>query len=262
MAYRASIRRGTDDMEQAGAKHIIRAAIVGLALIGASACSEKTPSGKADTAPPTAAGAPATAAAFAPNPNRQYPPSTAFDQFLRIVAGRFHSTEQFTVFDAANSGGAVDHIQYNYVYTDDRFAAIHNYNTDVSLSISKFPTAEMARASVDRYLAGAIPIARADSVRLPACRGEKSGSDDFVGPEKIVRTVPNPRGGVITILHSGDFNMYDCTRGSNRTETAVWTDGEYVFTASALPMVRPADDTGYGRAEELAIDYTTALGPR
>lgn len=247
-------------MERAGAKQIFRAAVIGLALIAVSACGQNRPPAKADTAP--AAGAAAPAAGHAPNPSRQYPPSAAFAQFERIDAGRFYSTEQFTVFNPATSDGAVDSIQYNYVYTDDRFASVHSYNTDVSLTILKFPSAERAKALVDSIISRAVPIARADSVRLPACRGEKSGSDDFVGPEKIVRTLPNPRGGEITILQSGDFNMYDCTRGSNRTETAVWSEGEFVFTAAALPMTSPRDDTGYGRAEDLATDYTRALGPR
>lgn len=249
-------------MGQAAAKQIFRAAIIGLALLGASACGDNNRTAKADNAPPVAAGASAPAAGHAPNPSRQYPPSPAFAQFERIDAGRFYSTEQFTVFNPATADGAVDSIQYQYVYADDRFARVRAYNFDVTLTILKFPTAERTKAMLDSITSRAIPIARADSVRLPACRGEKRGSDDFVGPDKIVRTLPNPRGGEITILQSGDFNMYDCTRGSNRTETAVWTDGEFLFTANAMPMPSPPGDTGYGRAEELATDYTRALGPR
>jgi len=249
-------------MERAGAKRIFLAATAGLALIGASACGENHHSGRAANATPVATVESAPAATHAPNPSRQYPPSTAFTQFQRIDAGRFYSTEQFTVFNSATSDGAVDGIQYQYVYTDDRFARVRSYNFDVTLAIAKFPSAERAKAKLDSVVTRAIPIAQADSVRLPPCRGQKSDSDDFVGPDKIVRTLPNPRGGEITILHSGDFNMYDCARGSNATETAVWTEGEFMFTATAMPMANKPGDTGYGRAEELATDYTRALGPR
>jgi hypothetical protein len=235
-----------------------------LALIGASACSDNSRSGNAGNPgnAATAAGPAAAAAGHAPNPSRQFPPSPAFAQFERIEAGRFHSTEQFTVFSPANAGGAVDRVQYQYVYSDDRFASVRLYNFDVTLQITRYPSAERARAVLDGIVSRAIPIARAASVRLPACRGQKSDSDDFVGPDKLVRTLPNPRGGEITILHSGDFNMHDCTRGSNRTETAVWSDGEFLFAATASPMSARPDDTAYGRAEELATDYTRALGPR
>jgi hypothetical protein len=246
-------------MERAGAKQIFRTAIAGLALIGASACSEQDRSGKADNATAAGAGESAPAAKHAPNPSRAYPPSTAFAQFERIDAGKFHSTEQFTVFNPGTSG-AVDSIQYQYIYTDDRLAGVRSHNFDVVLQITKFPSAEGPRALLDNAIARAIPIAEADRVRLPPCRGQKRGGDDFVGPSKIVRTLPNPRGGEITILHSGDFNMNDCTRGSNQTETAIWTEGEFFFMVDALPM-RPGD-TGYGRAQDLAIDYTRALGQR
>jgi hypothetical protein len=208
------------------------------------------------------AGGTPSAAGHAPNPSRTAPPSTAFAQFERLDAGRFHSTQQFTVFNAAAYPGAVDSIQYNYIYTDDRFAGARSYNTDVILQIVKFSSAEGARAFHDNVIARAIPIAEADRVRLPSCRGEKSGNDDFLGPSKIVRTLSNPRGGEITILHSGDFNMYDCTRGSNREETAIWTESEFLFLVSALPIAGRQGDTGYGRAQDLAVDYTNALGPR
>lgn len=249
-------------MERAGARQVFRTGIAGLALIGASACGETDGSGNAGNASAAGANAAAPAARTAPNPSREAPPSTAFARFERLDAGKFHSTQQFTVFNAAGMPGAVDSIQYNYIYSDDRFAGSRSYDTDVTLQIIKFDSAERASAFLSNAIAQSIPIAQADSVQLPACQGQKSDGDDFVGPSKIVRTIPNPRGGEITILHSGDFNMYDCTRGSNRTETAIWTEGEYYFAASALPMSARPDDTGYGRAQDLAIDYTTALGPR
>lgn len=250
-------------MERAGNRQVLRAAIAGLALIGASACGDTNGSGKAENL--LAAGASEAAPAapqHAPNPSTTAPPSPAFAQFQRIDAGRFHSTQQFTVFNAAAFPGSVDSVQYNYIYTDDRFAGVRSYDTDVNLQIVKFPSAEGARAFLDNVVARAIPIAEAGSVRLPACNGEKRANDDFVGPSKIVRTLPNPRGGEITILHSGDFNMYDCTRGSNRTEMAIWAEGEYYFLASALPMPSRREDSGEGRAQDLATDYTRALGSR
>jgi hypothetical protein len=239
------------------------------ALLAITACSEKESSGKADRSgnadnvTATGASEPAPAPKHAPNPSKTSPPSPAFAQFERIEAGKFHSTEQFS---SRNPGvffpGAIDNVQYQYVYTDDRFAKYRSFGFDLTLQIVKFPSADQAKAFLDRALAKAIPIAEADRVQLPRCSGEKRAGDDFVGPDKIVRTLPNPRGGQITILHSGDFNMYDCTRGSNRSESAVWTEGEYYFLVNAGPMSGKPDDTGYGRAEELAVDYTNALGPR
>lgn len=245
----------------------IRVVLTGLALVAVAACNQTGGSGNmgnmGNSGNGTAsAGEPAPAAKHAPNPSRSSPPSAAFAQFERIDAGRFHSTQQFTVFNAAAFPGSVDSIQYNYIYTDDRFAGQRSYDTDVNLQIIKFESPERAQAYLANAIRQSIPLAQAGSVRLPSCRGEKSASDDFVGPSKLVRTLPNPRGGEITILHSGDFNMFDCTRGSNRTETAIWVEGEYYFLASAGPMPSRPNDNGEGRAQDLAVDYTRALGPR
>jgi hypothetical protein len=58
--------------------------------------------------------------------------------------------------------------------------------------------------------------------------------------------------------------MWDCKRGRNRTETVVRADGVYVFVAEASPLVGIKDgepgSTGYGIAEEFALDYLAALG--
>jgi hypothetical protein len=249
-------------MKRAGANHIFRTAVAGLALIAASACGEKDRSEKAEAGAEAGASGSAPPAKIAPNPSKSAPPSPAFAQFERLETGKFHSNQQFTVFNAAAFPGSVDSIQYNYVYSDGRFADIRSYDTHVTLQIVKFSSAERAKAFFDNAIAKSVPIAQAGSVRLPACSGQKRGSDDFVGPSKLVRTLPNPRGGEIAILQSGDFNMNDCRRSSNRSESAIWTEGEFYFLVVALPTPGNMENTGYGRAEEFAVDYTQALGTR
>lgn len=242
--------------------HICRLAVLGLALGGASACSENAGSnGQATVAPAATAATPGAAgrAPHAPNPSKAYPPSQAFAQFERIDAGKFHSTEQFTVFDSAAFPGSVDSIQYSYIYTNGRFDTVRKYNADVSLQVVKFPSAEQAKVFLDQAIAKSIPIADAATVKLPKCVGQKKGNDDFVGPSKLVKTLPHPRGGEIKVLTGGDFNMYDCTRGSNEDESAIWTDGEFYFLVDARKL-KPSDVVK-GRAEELALDYLAALGP-
>ncbi|MCP3730200.1 hypothetical protein M9978_07130 [Sphingomonas sp. MG17] len=247
-------------MKRARPLHISRIALIGIAMVGASACSEKGDApGQGDNATAAASGA-VPAAKHTPNPSMQAPPSKAFGQFERIDAGKFHSTEQFTVFNPAAFPGTVDSIQYQYVYTDDRLASARPYNFDVTLKIFKFASAAQAKASLDRGIAGAIPIAEAGKVQLPPCSGQKRDADQFVGPDKIVKTIPNPRGGEVTIRQPGDFNMYDCTRGHNPEESAVWVEGEYYFVASALAL--KVGDKPEGRVEDLAKDYLAALGPR
>lgn len=236
-----------------------RAASISAALIAISGCNDK-PAGGAKDGNETAASAPAPSGKHTPNPSSAYPPSKGFDQFLKVDAGRFHSTEQFTVFNPAQMPGSTDSITYQYIYTDDRTAKIRAYNFDVSLKIIKLPSAEQAKAALDRSLAAAIPIANATSVKLPACNGSKRDSDQFIGPSKILETLPNPRGGEVTIFQPGDFNNYDCTRKHNPEESAAWVVDEYYF--SAIASAHNMTDAPEGRVKEFVTDYLAALGPR
>jgi hypothetical protein len=109
----------------------------------------------------------------------------------------------------------------------------------------------------------AVPAAQGDKIKLPRCVGEKSDNDNFVGPEKIMKRLRHPNGSEVTVVHSGDFNNWDCKRSSNRTETIIWADGVYVFLIEALPQSEVQEgapgSTGYGIAEEFALDYLAAL---
>jgi len=193
-----------------------------------------------------------------PNPSRKYPPTPGFEKFAILDTNKFYQTQSFS---QSLSAGSVKNVQYNYAYQDGRFAKLPNrYDTDVNLEIFEFASPEKARAYLKKKTAGAIPEAKASSVKLPPCKGEKRDNDTFVGPAKIAKTLRHPNGSEIVVMHSGDFNMWDCKRGNSRDETVLWTDGVYYFEADALPMSKIKDDNASGRAEEFAIDYLGALG--
>jgi hypothetical protein len=188
-----------------------------------------------------------------------YPPTPGFEKFSLVDTSKFHQTNAFSVFD--KSVGYLKTIHLNYVYRDGRYDKMHSYNTDVGMDISEFATAEQAQAYLKKRMGKTIPEEKANTVKLPPCKGEKSGKDEFLGPEKIQKKFRHQNGSEIIVTHGGDFNMYDCKRGSNRDEQVRWTDGAYFFEISALPMSKGGlDDAGYGRAEEFALDYLTALG--
>ena len=193
-----------------------------------------------------------------PNPSSQSPPTPGFEKFAILDTNKFYQTQSFSVFNS--SAGSVKNVQYNYVYRDGRFEKVNSYDTDVNLEIFEFASPEKARTYLKKKTTGAIPEAKASSVKLPPCKGEKRDNDNFVGPAKIAKTLRHPNGSEIVVMHSGDFNMWDCKRGNNRDETVLWTDGVYYFKAEALPMSKLKDDTAHGRAEEFAIDYLAALG--
>ena len=81
-----------------------------------------------------------------------------------------------------------------------------------------------------------------------------------MGPAKIIKTFRHSNGSEIVVTHSGDFNMYDCKRGSNNNEDVRWTDGVYCFAVNSSGFLRGDVKTGFGMAEEFALDYLTALG--
>jgi hypothetical protein len=199
-----------------------------------------------------------------PNPAPGSTPSRAFEKFERIDTDKFYSTQQFTVLNTYSHPGIVDAIHYNYVYADGRYSAFHSYNTDVSLEIFKFPSADKAQQYLKELVAKSIPIADAAKVKLSKCVGEKRDNDEFIGPDKLVKKMIHPNGGEIIVYQGGDYNMVDCTRGNGNQEYVVWTDGEFYFEVVALPEANAPNNSparkGEGRAEELAIDYLAALG--
>ncbi len=232
-----------------------RVALLILALAAANACTDKNADDNGGNLVATALPG---ADQGTPNPSRAYPPSKAFAQWDRLKLGDFHSTEQSTVFNRAAFPGSVDSIQYAYVFSDGRFDKVRSGNADANLSITKFTSAAQAKAAVDAAARDSVPFAEAARVKLPKCVGSKSDGDDFVGPSKLVKRIPNPRGSDVVVLRGGDFNTNDCKRGSNRDEQAMWSEGEYLFIVSASPMPSPADDVAYGRAEGLALAYLAA----
>ncbi|MEY2564547.1 MAG: hypothetical protein QOH88_2740 [Verrucomicrobiota bacterium] len=188
-----------------------------------------------------------------------YPPSPGFEKLSPVNTSKFHQTNAFSVFDA--SVGYLKTIHLNYAYSDGRYEKIHSYNCDVGMDISEFATAEQAQTYLKKRIGKTIPEEKASTVKLPPCKGEKRNNDEFTGPQKLQKKFRHPNGSEIFVTHGGDFNMYDCKRGSNRDEQVRWTDGVYFFEISALPMSKGGlEDTGYGRAEEFALDYLTALG--
>jgi predicted heme/steroid binding protein len=186
------------------------------------------------------------------------PPSPGFEKFSLKDTSKFHLTTSFSVFDERK--GYVRNISLRYVYQDGRYAKMHSYDTDIVVEIEEFATAEQAQAALKKRTAKTIPEEKANTVKLPPCKGEKSGKDDFTGPEKLQKKFRHPNGSEIIVTHGGDFNMYDCQRGSNRSEYVRWTDGVYYFSIYTAPVGKGGPDTGYGRAEEFALDYLTALG--
>jgi hypothetical protein len=194
-----------------------------------------------------------------PNPSSKYPPAPGFEKFSIIDTKKFYQTQSFSVFDS--SEGYVKNVDYKFAYQDGRYDKFHSYNTDVGLEIFEFASPEKAQAFFKKKLARAIPEAQAAKVKLPPCKGKKSDNDDFGGPEKIVKKWRHQNGGEIVVTHSGDFNNFDCTRGSNDYEEVRWTDGIYYFEAEALHnSSKGLPKTGFGIAEEFAIDYLAALG--
>jgi hypothetical protein len=197
-----------------------------------------------------------------PNPSTSSPPTPGFEKFALLETGKFHQTQAFSVFD--KRVGYIKNIDFNYAYSDGRFDQVQSYKTDVHLTIYEFASAQTARAFHQKSIEATIPATEADKVKLPRCAGEKSDSDGFVGPDKLVKRLSHPNGSEIAVIHSGDFNMWDCKRGSNRTEYVSWTDGPYYFSASALPYSKVKDgepgSTGFGRAEEFVVDYLKTLG--
>jgi len=197
----------------------------------------------------------------APSISAKAPVPPGFEKFAVLDTEKFYQTAAFSVFDKRI--GYLKNVSYNYAYSDGRFDKMQSYKTDVQLNVYEFASAEKAQAYFKNGLARAIPAAQADTVKLPRCVGEKSGGDEFVGPDKIIKRLRHPNGGEIVVTHSGDFNMYDCKRGSNRSENVAWTDGVYYFGVSASPYVGRKDgepgSIGYGRAEEFALDYLAAL---
>lgn len=191
------------------------------------------------------------------NPSSKYPPAAGFEKFAIIDTPKFYQTQSFTVSDT--SKGYVKNVQFNYVYQDGRFAKVHSYDTDVILEVYEFASADKAQAYLKKKLVGAIPEAKASSVKLPPCKGQKRANDNFTGPNTIATTFHHPNGSEVVVMHSGDYNMWDCQRGNNRDEYVRWTDGVYYFEVHAQPN-RAKDDKAYGRAEEFALDYLAALG--
>lgn len=234
---------------------LARVGLLAVTLAAATGCTDRSSGNDVGN---TAGTALPVAEQGAPNPSRAYPPSKAFAQWDRLKLGDFHSTEQSTVFNPAVFPGSVDSIQYAYVFSDGRFDKVRSGNADASLNITKFASAAQAKAAVDAAVRDTIPIAAAAGVKLPQCAGSKSDRDDFVGPSKLVKWIPNPRGSDVVVLRGGDFNTQDCKRGSNRDEQAMWSEGEYLFVVSAGPMPSPADDAADGRAEGLALAYLAA----
>jgi hypothetical protein len=187
-----------------------------------------------------------------------YPPSPGFEKLSLKDTSKFHLTNSFSVFD--KSAGYLKNISLRYVYRDGRYDKMHSYDTDIVVEIGEFATAEQAQAYLRKRMGKTIPEEKANTVKLPPCKGEKSGKDEFLGPEKIQKKFRHPNGSEIIVTHSGDFNMYDCKRGSNREENVRWTDGVYCFEIETSSVGKGGPDTGYGRAEEFALDYLTALG--
>jgi hypothetical protein len=186
-----------------------------------------------------------------------YPPTPGFEKLSLTDTSKFHLTKAFSVFD--KSAGYDKNVSLRYVYRDGRYDKVHSYNTDIVVEIYEFATPEKAQAYLKKRIGKTIPEAQANTVKLPPCRNKhKSDSDNFSGPNKLVKKFKHPSGSEVVVLHSGDFNNYDCTRESNRDESVWWTDGVYCFEIEALPY--NIHETSYGRAEEFALDYLTALG--
>jgi hypothetical protein len=201
------------------------------------------------------------------------PPPPGFEKFEVLDAGNFslYSASSDTPFTAdtkipnRKGQGYKKAVAYSYHFTDERFTKLHGqYGTDARIRIAEYESPEKVQELFKKVVGEAIPVEQAKTIKLPRCVGEKSDSDDFQGPFKIMKRYRHSNGSEIVVLHSGDFNMWDCKRGSNREEFVVWTDGAYYFVAEASPYSKVGDEepggTGYGRAEELAIAYLAALG--
>lgn len=196
-----------------------------------------------------------------PNPSKTTPPPPEFMKLDIFETEKFYQTSSSS--ESNPKIGYVKSARYWYVYSDGRFEKIHKYNYDVYLAIEEYASPEKAQSVVKNKLAKAVPAAQGDKIKLPRCVGEKSDNDNFVGPEKIMKRLRHPNGSEVTVVHSGDFNNWDCKRSSNRTETIIWADGVYVFLIEALPQSEVQEgapgSTGYGIAEEFALDYLAAL---
>lgn len=192
------------------------------------------------------------------------PPTPGFEKFALVEVGDFTMEKAFSVFN--KQGGYLRNVDYTYKYTDKRNASMHGpYSVDAQMVIREYDSPQKTEKMLNDRIAESVPLAEAGKVKLPKCSGEKSGSDEFVGPEKLVKRVRISGGGEMVVFRDGDFNMYDCTRGSNYGESVAWTDGAYYFsvTSSAYHVRRDEPGgTGYNRAEEFARQYLKASGKR
>ncbi len=221
---------------------------------------EKTSSGSSDNSSDSNSVTPAKPTVPA---STSSPPTPGFEKFAVVETENFTMEQAFSVFN--KDMGYLKNIDYRYKYTDKRNAKLHGeYGVDAQLQIMDFGTPEKVQERLKQRVKESIPIEKADTVKLPRCVGEKSDSDEFLGPDKLVKTLKHPNGSDIVILRSGDFNMYDCKRGSNESEYAVWTDENFYFTVHTGGHSKAGEGnpyyTGYGRAEEFAIEYLKSLG--
>lgn len=190
------------------------------------------------------------------------PPTPGFEKFALVEVGDYTMEQAFSVFN--KNDGYLRNVDYRYKYTDKRNASMHGqYGVDAQMVIREYDSAQKVEKMLKDRIAESVPLASAGKVKLPKCVGEKSDSDEFIGPEKLVKRVKIAGGGELVVFRDGDFNMFDCERGSNYGESAAWTDGAYYFSVFSMAYHTRRDEpggTGYDRAEEFARQYLKALG--
>ena len=192
----------------------------------------------------------------------KYPPTPGFEKFALVEFGDFTMEQAFSVFNKVD--GYLRNVDYRYKYTDQRNKSLHGqYSVDAQVVIREYDSSQKVAKMLKDRIAKTVPLAEAGKVKLPKCSGEKSDSDEFIGPERLVKRLKISGGGEMVVFRDGEFNMFDCKRGSNRGESVIWTDGAFYFSVSSMAFGIYEDKpggTGYGRAEAFAKQYLKALG--